>query len=393
LPALLLYVAGAFLLPKGNASAVLFYVAVLPCLVARLNCAPFVQWREPGVGLALGLIAFSGLTLIWGEGGAHRLGQFAADTIATLGFVLALLLTLDAPHARNWFARALIWAGAVNAAVAIARGLLLPPHDPLDPRLWGWGVAEHPILGAMVMTTAYLTAFSRGLARPAAWWNFAAAAVMLIFIGWCESRGPLVAAFAATLFLLSRHVRRWWPAAIVAALAAAADLANTPAGAHVWSVLARRGFSHRWEIWRATLGAIGQRLWFGHGLGGQMHLPVGGQDITFPHDLYLSLLYYSGVVGLALFVALMGVLALRLWRERDAETPWLAAMGVATLVGGLTDLGQVTKGPGPMWFILWVPVGLVLTHGRKEGFFFEKKNQKTFAGAVAGSPASPRQPS
>jgi O-antigen ligase len=129
---------------------------------------------------------------------------------------------------------------------------------------------------------------------------------------------------------------------------------------HVIEVLTRRGASHRLDIWSDTFGAIAQRPWFGHGLGAQMHLAIGGQDITFPHDLYLSLLYYSGAVGLLVFGALACVLAVRLVRRWDGETPWLVAMGIAVLVGGLTDLGQVTKGPGPMWLILWVPVGFIL---------------------------------
>ena len=361
LSALLLYVAAAFLLPKGNASAVVFYACVLPCLLARLAVPPSARWRDAGVALALGLVVWSALTLLWGEGGAHRAGQFAADSLATLGFVLSLVLTLDAPWARVWLARVLIWAGCVNAAVAIVRGSLLPPVETLDPRLWGWAISTHPILGSMVMTTAYLTALARGLSgRGARWPNFASAAVMAIFILMCESRGPIAASALATLFLAAGAQWRWRLLAGAGIFVALWLLLPAAVHDHVLAVLTRRGASHRLDIWAATLGQIRQRPWSGHGLGAQMHLAIGGQDITFPHDLYLSLLYYSGAVGLALFVALAGVLAARLARTWDSEAPWLAAMGLAVLVGGLTDLGQVTKGPGPMWLILWVPVGVML---------------------------------
>ena len=369
LPALLLYLAAAFLLPKGNGSAVVFYVTVLPCLLARLALPRAVPWRDAGVVLALGLIAWSGLTLLWGEGGAHRAGQFAADAIATLGFVLALVLTLDAPHARVWLARVLVWAGCINAAIAIVRGFLLPPVETLDPRLWGWAISSHPILGSMVMTTAYLTALARGLSGTGARWpNVAAAGVMAVFILMCESRGPIAAAWVATVFLAAGAKWRWRLLVFGAVCAALWLLLPAALHQHVIEVLMRRGASHRVDIWADTLGQIRQRPWFGHGLGAQMHLAIGGQDITFPHDLYLSLVYYSGVMGLTLFVAMAGVLARRLARTWDSEAAWLAAMGLAVLVGGLTDLGQVTKGPGPMWLILWVPVGLILGWSRNSRY-------------------------
>ena len=122
---------------------------------------------------------------------------------------------------------------------------------------------------------------------------------------------------------------------------------------------------------------IRQRPIFGHGLAANLHLHVGdartGDWITFPHDLYLSLLFYSGIVGFGLFAALAAVVSWRLARRlpaswTDIEWAWLAALWLFVLVAGLTDLGQITKGPGPMWFIVWLPLGLVLTwHGADTG--------------------------
>jgi O-antigen ligase len=118
--------------------------------------------------------------------------------------------------------------------------------------------------------------------------------------------------------------------------------------------------SHRLEIWDYTLRMIGDRPLLGHGLAANLHLNVG-EDITFPHDLYLSLLFYTGVVGLLLFAGFAGLLAWRLWLRRGRqETLWIAALGINALLSGLTDLGQITKGPGPIWFIVWLPLGLAL---------------------------------
>jgi hypothetical protein len=139
----------------------------------------------------------------------------------------------------------------------------------------------------------------------------------------------------------------------------------------------------------------------GHGLAANLHLDVGGSAgkdvgdvITFPHDLYLSLLFYSGVVGFGLFVAMAGVLTWRLrpawWAGgwRNAEWAWLSALWVNVLVAGLTDLGQITKGPGPLWFIVWVPVGLLLgARGRRAAAYLSEPPQ-VMAAAVPSSASS-----
>ena len=357
LPALLLYVASAFLLPKGNGSAIVFYATVLPCLIARLTGLPHLPWRDSAVALSLALVVWSGLTLLWGEGGLHRAGQFAADAVVTLAFVLAMTLTLAAPAAREKLARLLVVAGAANATFSIAWAFLA---HPLGPRLHGWGNTIHPILGAMVMATAYLTALSRGLSgRHARWLNLAAALAMGVFIAMTESRGPILAAGVATVFLCAAGKWRWRALAAIAALAAAWFALPHTIRHHSTQVLVSRGTSHRLEVWSKSLDLVREHPIIGHGLGAQMHMQMQDVLITFPHDLYLSLLYYSGAVGLLLFAALAATLAMRLIRAWDAEAPWLAALGIAVLLGGLTDLGQVTKGPGPMWLILWIPVGLM----------------------------------
>jgi hypothetical protein len=36
-------------------------------------------------------------------------------------------------------------------------------------------------------------------------------------------------------------------------------------------------------------------------------------------------------------------------------------VGLVPLIVGISDLVQILKGPSPMWYILWMPMLLVLT--------------------------------
>ncbi len=367
--ALLVFVAAAFVLPKQPASALVFYLTVLPCLAARLATTPraatLAALRDPARGLALCLVIWSGLTLLWGTDDGHRSWKFAGDTAATLGFLLAMLLTLEPAPARARLATVLIAAGAANAIWSIAVNLIT---HPAYPRLRGWGATTHPILGAAVMGIAALTALSRalrpGMARPARSAHLAAFLLMGAFILMTESRGPLLAAGVAVVFLCAVSVwrlRAFLGFALLAALWAALPRA---ARHHSEAVLVSRGSSHRFQVWDYTLGLIRDRPLLGHGLAANLHLNVGDQ-ITFPHDLYLSLLFYSGIAGFLMFAAMAALLSWRLARDiRRPEWAWLVALWLDLLLVGLTDLGQITKGPGPLWFIVWMPVGLLLTAPR-----------------------------
>ncbi|MGH7088252.1 MAG: hypothetical protein ACREFQ_05075, partial [Stellaceae bacterium] len=62
-----------------------------------------------------------------------------------------------------------------------------------------------------------------------------------------------------------------------------------------------------------------------------------------------------------LFLALVLVLLFGLLRTPDVpDRIVLAALWVNGLVAGLTDLGQITRGPGPNWYILWLPIALTI---------------------------------
>lgn len=365
LPAAVLAAIGAaFVLPSEPSYALVFYLAVLPCLMARLWRARRCPFATPAQWLAAGLIAWSGLTLLWGIDDGHRTGRFLGDTLATLGFLTALVLTLRRAEMRRRLRDVLVGLGCVNAAFSIDVNAIT---HPIFPRLHGWGVTGHVILGALVMAVPALTALARalggtGTARERVV-HLAAFTVMAVFILRTESRGPLLAASVGLLFLC---VASRWRVRAVATLAAVVGcwfLLPTAARRHGTQALVERGSSHRFQVWETTLGLIRQRPMFGHGLAANLHLNVGDR-ITFPHDLYLSLLFYSGVVGFGLFAAMAGLVARGLWRGRKtAEWAWLVALFLAMLAGGLTDLGQITKGPGPLWFIVWLPFALAMTAG------------------------------
>jgi O-antigen ligase len=354
--ALLLFTAAAFTLPGEAAYGLVFYLTVLP---AAAWCCPRLRRPDPGFVFVLSLIAWSGFTLFWGEDPGHRSYGFAFATLCTAAFVLALQQSFaSAAWIRRW-ASLLICAGTANAVFSLLIGL---PGLMAGARILGWGVTRQPILGGAVMSLAYLTALFRA-GEPARAGRRAlygaAALLMAVFVLAMQSRGALLAATGGTLVLFAAG--RWRKRACFAVIAACLlwlTLAPAALRAHVMRLLTERGTSHRLEIWRTTWSLIRQKPLLGHGLAANVPLSPTG----FPHSLTLSLLFYSGAVGLLLFAGVAAAAARRLLEAPPGlERAWIAALCVSGALAGLTDLGQITKGPGPIWFIIWAPLLLALS--------------------------------
>jgi O-antigen ligase len=361
LPAvLLLFAASAFLLPTGPAYSLVFYLTALPAICLRRG--PAAPLTQPGEWAALALILFSGLTLIWGHDDHHRSWRFAQQALWTLLFVIILFRTLPDPRTRFSLGSVLICCGTANAILSLILGAFLNEGD----RLHGWGITDNPILGAASLAAPYLCALSRVLTQSRRRMPYLVACVtMALFILETESRGPLLAAALATLFLCAASPIPARALAAAAALALAWMLLPAGFRQHQAAMLVARGSSHRFDIWTRSLEMIAQRPLFGHGLAANLDLPnvPGVGDITFPHDLYLSVLFYSGIAGFLLFAGLAACVTWRLaqgLRRRDQDWLWMASLWLCSLINGLTDLGQITKGPGEMWLIFWLPAGLAL---------------------------------
>ena len=354
------FLASGFLLRPAPVWAMVFYVWVIPRCVWELWQQRSRAWCTPFAALAIALVVWSTLGLLWGEDpDPLRVRRIAAGGLSTLVFVVAGFIVLR-KHAQlgRVIGGVMIVGGTLNACLAISIFLITQPPDPRMP---GWAETGHPILGAIVVGHCALFAMARWLGAPRHRALYGAATLVLAaFIVLTGSRGPLAAVLVAGLVLCIGQLRRWHVVTLAGLAGAGAVALLLLPGGTIEAVdhLTARGASHRLEIWHNTLARIAERPWFGWGPAAQLHLP----EFHFPHSLYLSVLFYSGVVGFGLFVALAGGVLGGLLRRPDvADRRLLVALLVNTLVAGLTDTGQIAFGPAEIWFIFWLPVMLAAT--------------------------------
>ncbi len=364
---LLAVIAAGFVVTPEPLWAMLFYLGVLlPWLwhsVARRHQPPRLSMAGPGELAGVALIGWFTLTTLWDHAAGPQLGAHLIwlwNGLNTLAFFLVAAAVLRAPASRERLTDLLIGFGLLNIASAVLH--LLVVGGVAELRMNGWAETRHPILGAAMIGLCVILAAARLLQRRQVWMSGAMLLAGMAFILATGSRGPLFAVLGGlAVLLLGQHRRLLAAAGGLTALLLVAGFAVPGAAQLVQERLLARGWSNRLDIWRLAVAEIGRRPLFGYGPSARLDRAVD----NFPHDLFLSTLFYSGAVGLLLLLLLFAAAARAAWRARGGDRWTLLALLANTLLNGVSDLSQVTKGPSPMWYIFWLPVVLALSRERQ----------------------------
>jgi O-antigen ligase len=291
----------------------------------------------------------------------------------------------------------LTFAGAVVAAYGLAaHGLELnrvlwlegPFYPtPTGPFVVRGAFAAYLALAMLAAAVLWLTRdeTASGWASGLAWGLMAAALLA------SQSRAGLGAALVAHLLLLGLATRGRWldgrtAAACAAGLLVAAGLAAAAAGLDGRLGDLPDDLGHRLAVWQASLAAIADRLWLGHGLGSFPQLyelyrtPAAAQPVLSAHSTPLEWAAELGVPGaLALLAVLLGV-AVALLRAPAGSTAVMAALPALAAA-----CLQATVDPGPQ-----VPA-VALTAGLLAGLGLSRAARSGTAPAPGG-PLSHRAP-
>jgi O-antigen ligase len=359
-----------FVTPSTPSWAFFFYLTAIPAILLTLWRGWRPDLRNAALAAMLGLWAWSSLTILWNHH-TNPHGKITMYWVVNALWTLILVLNFvsaqaQEPRTRGRAMAVLVYGAAINATISLA---LFAIKGDFTTRLWGWGISGNPVMGAAIMDISLLLALSLGVASPRQRLRMAGAALpMILFLALSYSRSALLAMAAAMLLIF---LGRRPLVAVLACLAiAVCALLLWKFGDTLfpvlWANLAARGSDCHAQLWRAAWAAIRANPIIGYGP--STTLPNMGATARYcppypsPHNLYLSILFYSGCIGLALFIATIATLGRHLLAVATGfdRRLWLA-VGLIPLIVGLTDLVQVIKGPSVMWYILWMPMLLVLT--------------------------------
>ena len=133
-------------------------------------------------------------------------------------------------------------------------------------------------------------------------------------------------------------------------------------------VVVNRGLSYRPEIWMGTLSQMSGAWLFGHGMGAHLDVGIAGTNHHWSdtHNIYLAILYYSGIAGLLMLFVVVLKLVIGFYRN-SAMSPWVILWLTYVTLSGMTDGGGVLSRLNEHWFNLVIPILFLLAQSRARG--------------------------
>ncbi|WP_027708216.1 O-antigen ligase family protein [Zooshikella ganghwensis] len=124
-----------------------------------------------------------------------------------------------------------------------------------------------------------------------------------------------------------------------------------------------RGVSLRPEIWSASIDLIINKPLLGHGGDAGFEVFISKVNTSFydPHNIHLAFAYHYGLIGLFLWISLLGVLSIACLRSRNSLIIYIGLpLLVYGAIAGLTEGGNIVGRPKEVWFLTWLPISIAI---------------------------------
>lgn len=352
------FLTGMFWIGDHGLYSKLFYwlIALPALLVLAIRPGSFLYAFDSRIVVAYVFFAcYMSLTLFWSttEDGVFDLIK------RPLYVMLFLYFVLEFGRRRSDLLHRAVRISAMFATMAALFTIVLFYMEGASGRLRGFGALFNPLLtshvfGFFIAVWMGIYFAQRKLFEPLSILSMLLIGALLLSTG---SRTPLLAVVATSLWLAALTLDR--KSLVVLGLLVSMSAAIVLLAPEM---VMQRGLSYRTEIWAEVLRQIAGKVWFGHGYGASMKIPIASLQQTFsdPHNLTLAVFYAGGVFGLLFWVGLYFTALFDGWRLRaDKWVLVCSAMVVYGLVAGMTEGGSFMTRPKEHWFLIWIPLALL----------------------------------
>jgi O-antigen ligase len=357
--------ASVLLLESQSAASYPSYFLALSVLLT------YRQWNDvltvPLFWFVIATIGYLFLSSFWSEPAVWRdaVGMFGRSLLV-LAFVVAMAECQQRGQVQRWLGRALAIVGALAAVAALLAFMFVPPRHG---RLAGLGQLDNPVVVGLVFGAVIILLVEIVITDVSKFWRWAAAAgAVPVFLDvlLSDSRSALFSTVIGTCVLIFawrvRDRQRFVAAMIVLAVLASVLLLTLVSTGTGLEVLLPRGDSFRLDIWSNILSDMRDGpLLFGKGILTPDHIMVGAKEFQHPHSMYVSVFFQGGLVGLVLYMALIGWTVSELltgYGDRSAKLA-LGLLSMA-LTSYFLDGHELIDKVGETWFLFWLPMSIAL---------------------------------
>jgi len=350
--------------------AIIFYAIIIPAflIITFKNKEEITSlFKDKTFITGVILIIWFLLSISWGVNQPEfNIKKYITRSIVNLIFLFSAAYFFS-NHTKweNLLFKILPYAVLINTLISTFLFYGVDTHT-LSDRLTGWAETRHPILGSLVVLTGFCISFYQSQISTKNKDKILYATICfscVLFVILTQSRGPLLTLLCIGIIfsIFSGKVVRRCAIGILFSIASIFLISDEIQNQVIQS-LSRNPW--RFEIWMDAWKYIQDAPIIGNGLASLN--TFGAIEQKFPHSIYVSSAFFGGAIGLFLLLALFAQLA---WAALNTEDKTTKAFHLGLLcvpvIGGLTDLAQVSKSPGELWYILWVPVTIIIGHSIK----------------------------
>ncbi|SDP75746.1 O-antigen ligase family protein [Ectopseudomonas guguanensis] len=360
--ALFLLLTGMFWIGDRSLYHKLYYImGAVPTLIVVCLCwRRFSFLREEPLFLLFIVFSFYVmLSLAWSPGAAD---YSKLKHPLYIGMLIVAVAAVG-EHDMRRLVQALGLAGGVAALAALASSVAHVAAGQ-QARFEGFGALYNPLLTSHVygfFAALWLGALlSSSRLRPL---KLMMLVILVFLLFQTGSRTPFLALGFCFVWLLVLVADRRivWLATALGIIAAAG----------LWlfgANLVERGLSYRPFIWVETWRQIMPALWFGHGYDADIDIVLTDVNVLLadPHNLTLAVVYQTGLIGGALWLAIYAYGFFGAWRLRSSGLVLISStLLVYGFMAGMTEGGSFMSRPKEHWFLVWIPIAIHLAVLRK----------------------------
>lgn len=275
-------------------------------------------------------------------------------------YIFCLFISFSIINKNDMILKVFVFAGAVIALIsAYSLYSFQITHQP-DSRFIGTGALSNPLLSSHIFgsfSALLLTASLTTKIIKVKFIYLTLGSLLILAVVATGSRTPLLA-LVATAGWLSLILKNKTSIIIMifSSLVLACIYLLYP------EAILSRGLSYRPELWSVAIEEILSKPISGYGFDSNSEFYISSLDIAFrePHNIHLSILYFTGIIGFTLWCAMHACALWACWKNK-ADTLFIIAsvLLVYGIAAGMTEGGGLLPRPKEHWFITWIPLAFV----------------------------------
>ncbi len=376
-----------FIVPHPKAATNLYrLLIVLPMLLCFRPSDLREIWANVPVRWFLLLSAWMTLTLFWDGASYKDLKLFWRELNVFALFYLFFLIGKYHPEKFDQIDKSFLIFGVLGAL------LVLYDWDGLTSFQTSWhhtesarGVFHHHAEVGWIMAVLAIISLDKWLGterltgRPLA---FTACCFFIVITFWVQARGGYVLLAAGLMALLVLNPGRKTNLVVLAGCAAVIvlTLIFKQELLSIWGKIFARGTAGRMFIWENGFNEIVDTwfgLLFGHGLSVSAENQVGSFTAAHYHNFFINQTFYSGLVGLGLYLGFLLALLYKALRFRHL---WLwGVVLLAMQVAFIADGDRLWVNPSAMMLCVLMPMArIVFDRGIEAGKMTMKDFRQIF---------------